>query len=136
MVVRSEASWKVSRSPLATRTVPPAFSSFAAAAGEKIIRLEARRFRILKAAGGDEFRQHLELLDQGVVEFATALIGRKLLMSIGWDFQRVPGDEHRARLLLAVETQQHIGEAENGTGWFAASPQDGFRQSVIGAVGE
>jgi hypothetical protein len=32
-VVWSEASWNVSRSPLAMRTVPPRFSSFAAAAG-------------------------------------------------------------------------------------------------------
>ena len=54
--------------------------------GEEIIRLEARLFRILKATGGNEFRQRLELLDHGVVEFATTLIGRKLLMPIGWTF--------------------------------------------------
>ena len=31
-------------------------------------------------------RQHLELIEQSVVEFASALIGRKLLMPIGWNF--------------------------------------------------
>jgi hypothetical protein len=31
----------------------------------------------------NKFRQHIELLKQGVGEFASALIGRKLLMPIG-----------------------------------------------------
>ena len=62
MVVRSEASWNVSRSPLATRTVPPRSLFFGGSCGEKIIGLEARRFRILKTAGGNKFWQHLELL--------------------------------------------------------------------------
>jgi hypothetical protein len=39
-------------------------------------------------------------------------------------------------LFLAVETQQHIGEAENGTGGLAVSSQDGLWQGMIGAMGE
>ena len=57
-------------------------------------------------------------------------------MSVGRDFQRIPRNQHRTRLLLAVKAQQHVGEAENGTGRFAATPQDGFRQGMIGAVRE
>ena len=136
MVVRSEASWNVSRSPLATRTVPPRFSSFAGRGRKKIIRLEARRFRILKAACGNKFRKSIKLLKQGVVEFASALVGGKFLMPIGGGFQRIPRDKHGARLLISVEPQQHIGKAENGTSGFAATPQDCFRQGVIGAMGE
>ena len=66
----------MSRSPLAMKTVPLAFC-FCGNGGEKIICLEARRFRILEAAGGNKFGQHLKLLKQGVIEFASALIGWK-----------------------------------------------------------
>ena len=86
MVVWSEASWKVSRSPLATRTVPPSLFFFRRSGGEKIIRLEARRFRILKTAGGNKFRQHLKLLDHGVIELTATLVSRKFLMPIGRGF--------------------------------------------------
>ena len=109
---------------------------FRGSGGEKIIRLEACRLSILKAAGGYKFWQHIELFKDGVIEFTPALIVRQLLMSVGRDFQRVPGDQHRTWLLLAVETQQYIGKAEDGTGRFATTSQDGFRQSVIGAVRE
>ena len=84
--------------------------------GEKIVRLVAGGLGVRKAACRDEVRQHLQLLDDGVVEFAPALIGRKRLVPIGRHLQRVPGDEHRARLLDAVEPQQEIREAENGAG--------------------
>ena len=40
---------------------------FCGSGGEKIVCLEAWRFRILKAAGSDKFRQDLKLLDQSVV---------------------------------------------------------------------
>ena len=58
---------------------------FGGSGGEKIIRLEARRFRILEAAGGNNFRQHLKLLEQGIVKLASALIGGEFLMPIGGD---------------------------------------------------
>ena len=63
---------------------------FCGSGGEKIIGLEAcalshsesrRRLQILAA---------IQLLKQGVVEFATALVGRKLLVSVGRNLQRVP----------------------------------------------
>ena len=57
-------------------------------------------------------------------------------MPVGRDFERVPRDEHGARLLLAVEAQQAIRKAENGAGRLAAAPQDCLRQRVIGAVRE
>jgi hypothetical protein len=79
--------------------------------GKKIIRLEAWRFRILETAGGNKFRQHIELLEQSVVKLPTTLVSRKFLMPVGGDFQRIPSDEHGAWLLLAVEPQQHIREA-------------------------
>ena len=44
---------------------------------EKIIRLVAWRFGIGKPAGRDQFRQHLELIDQFVVELPSALIAGK-----------------------------------------------------------
>lgn len=136
MVVRSEA--KLERVAVAARNEDGAAPLFfgCGSGGEKIICLEAWRFRILKAAGGHEIRQDFKLLKHGVVEFASALVSRKFLMSVGSDFQRVPGDEHGARLLLAVEAQQHIGKTENGTRRLAAAPQDGFRQGVIGAMRE
>ena len=57
-------------------------------------------------------------------------------MPVGGGFQRIPGDQHRARLLFAIEAQEHIRKAEDGAGGLAAAPQDGFRQSMIGAVCE
>ena len=57
-------------------------------------------------------------------------------MPVGGNFQRVPGDKDGARLLLAVKTQQKIGEAEDGAGLLAAASQDCLRQGVVGAVGE
>jgi hypothetical protein len=103
---------------------------------EKIIRLEARRFRILKSAGGNKFRQHIELLEQGVVKFAAALVSWKFLMPVGGHVQRVPGDKHSARLLIAIEAEQHIGKAKDCTGGLTATPEDRFRKGVIGTMRE
>jgi len=41
---------------------------------KKIVGFEARRFGILKAAGGDEFRDEMELFEQRIIELSTALI--------------------------------------------------------------
>ena len=131
MVVRSEASWSVA---VTARDEDSAATLlfFSGSSGEKVIRLEAWRVRILKAAGGYELRQHLELLKQSVVEFASALVSRKFLMPIGGGFQRVPGDEHGAWLLIPIKSQQQIRKAENSAGRLAATPQDRFRKGVIG----
>jgi hypothetical protein len=69
----------------------------------------------------------MELLYQGVVELASALVSGIVLMPVGSDFKCVPGAQHSARLLLAVEPQQKVGKAKNGTGRLAATPQDRFR---------
>ena len=103
---------------------------------EKIIRLEARRFCILKSAGGNKFRQHIELLEQRVVKFAPALVSGKLLMPVSGDVQCVPGDKHGAWLLIAIEAEQHIGKAKDSTGGFPATPEDRFRKGVIGTMRE
>jgi len=75
---------KLERVAVATRYKDAATTPFfrRCSGSEKIIRLVTRRFRIPKAAGGNKFRQHLKLLEQGVVEFASALISRKLLMPV------------------------------------------------------
>ena len=134
-MVRSEASWKVSRSPLAIRAVRHAFLPLRQRRRENH-RPRSRRFRVLKAACGNKFRQHIKLLKQSVVEFSTALVGRELLMPVGRNLERVPGHQHGTRLLITVEPQQHIGKAEDGACGFSASPQDCFRQGVIGAMGK
>jgi hypothetical protein len=68
MVVRSETSWNVSRSAARNEDGAAALFFRCGSGGEKIIRLEAGRFHILKAAGGNKFRQHIKLLKQGIVE--------------------------------------------------------------------
>ena len=70
---------------------------------EKVISLEARRLRILKAAAPTT--RHIELLEQRIVELATTLITKKLLMPIGRNIKRIPGNQHRTRLLLAIKPQ-------------------------------
>ena len=94
--------------------------------GDEIVGLVTGCLDSRKAAGSHESRQDVELLEQIVVEFASALIGRKLLVTIGRHVQSIPTDEHRARLLLAVEPQQEIRETEDRTGGSAATPQDGL----------
>ncbi len=77
-----------------------------------------------------------ELFDDVVVEFAAALIGSECYMPIGGLLVRIPADQHRARLLLAVEPQQQIGKAENSAGGPVALSADVLRQRVIGAMRE
>src|SRR5262249_33557963 len=101
---------------------------------EQIVSLVARRLGIRETACRHEFGQRIELLDQGVIKLASALVRRKFLVPIGGDLERVPGDQHGTWLLLAVEPQQQIGKAENGTGGPPAGPQYRLRQRMIGAV--
>src|SRR5262245_26723513 len=103
---------------------------------EKIVRLVASSFCILKAASRDEFRDEIELLNQSVIELTFALISGKFLMPVGRGVKRVPGGDHSARLLFAVKAQQKVGKAENGASRPPAAPQDGFRQGVVRAMSE
>jgi hypothetical protein len=102
--------------------------------GEEIVGLIAGAFGIGEAAGRDEFRNQIELLDEIVVEFAAALIVGKGRVPVGLRLQRVPSDQHRSRLLAAVKLQQPIGKAENGAGRLVAVTPDRLGQGVIRAM--
>src|SRR5262249_36187085 len=104
--------------------------------GKEIIGLVASRLGVGEAAGGDKFRQRIELLDQVVVEFPSALIGGKLVVAIRRRVERIPRDQHGARLFLAVEPQQNIGKAKDGAGRPVAAAHDRLRQRVIRTVRE
>src|SRR5262249_56728320 len=79
--------------------------------GKEVVGLVPGRFGIRKAACGDKLGQYVKLLEQLVIKFAAALIGGELLVTVGRCVQRVPTDEHGARLLHPVELQQKIREA-------------------------
>ena len=85
MVVRSEASLVNVAVTARDKNRAAELFLLRGSGGKKIIRLEARHLRIVKAAGGNEFRQHQKLLEQGIVEFPSALISRKFLMPVGGD---------------------------------------------------
>ena len=94
--------------------------------GKEVVGFVPGRLGIRKTACGDEFGQHVKLLEQFVIEFAAALIGRELLVTIGRRVQRVPTDEYSARLLHPVELQQKIRKAKDGTRRPASASQYGF----------
>ena len=84
-----------------------------------------------RTSGGPMRSTHYrELPDHVIVERAPALIGRECFMAIGRRFVGVPSDQHGARLLLAIEPQQEIGETQNGTGRLVALVANAFRQRV------
>jgi hypothetical protein len=124
----------VSRSPLATSTRAPRRSSDRNRGGEKIVGFVARALCVGETAGGYELWNCRELLDHVIVERAPALIGRECFMAIGRRFVGVPSDQHGARLLLAIEPQQEIGETQNGTGRLVVLAANAFRQRVTGAM--
>jgi hypothetical protein len=129
---------ELKRVAVAARDQHPAAAAFFGRGGgaEKIIRLIAGPLGISETARSDEFWNERKLLDQVIVEFAAALVIGKGLVAVGSGFQGVPTDQHRARLLHAVELQETIGEAEDGAGGPAAVAQNVFWQRVIGAMSE
>jgi hypothetical protein len=106
---------------------PAAFFFGVRGGSEKVVRLVTRRLCVLKAACCDKFRDEIELLNQRIVELASTLVSGKFLMPVGGDFQRIPCDEHGARLLFAVKAQQKVRKAKNGTGELSAAPQNRLR---------
>src|SRR5262249_28091913 len=94
--------------------------------GKEVVGLVPSHLGIRKAACGDEFRQHVKLLEQFVIEFAAALIGRELLVTIGRRVHIIPTDEHGARLLRPVELEQKVRKAKDGTRRPASASQYGF----------
>ena len=77
-----------------------------------------------------------KLLDELVIEVAATLICGKSLVPVGLRFERVPADQHRARLLGAIKLQQAIGETEDCARRPSAIAADRLRQRMIGAVRE
>jgi hypothetical protein len=133
-VTCSLASWKASRSPLATRTRTS--RRLRDRGGEEVVGLVAWSLGIGEAAGGDEFGERLELVDELRIEVAAALIGGEEALPVGRRAQRVPADQDRARPLAFVEAEQDVGEAENRAAAAVAGAADRFRQRVVGAVRE
>src|SRR5438477_655511 len=70
------------------------------------------------------------LLEQCRVELASGLGGLERLVPVGRHLERVPADEHRARLFLLPQAHDHVREADDGV------PVDRLRQRVIGAMRE
>ena len=136
MVVRSEASWKASRSPLATID-----AAAARLLGSRPRRRGNRRPRSRhpwrwEAAGRDQLGQAVELLDDVALEDAAALVGREELLPPVRHRQRIPGGQHRARLLGLKEADQVIGEADDRAAALAVGAAHRLRHGVIGAVRE
>src|SRR5262249_40247732 len=50
--------------------------------GKEVVGFVPGSLGIRKTACGDKFRQHVKLLEQFVIEFAAALIGRELLVTV------------------------------------------------------
>jgi hypothetical protein len=69
---------------------------------QKIIRLEAGRLRVLKAACPNKLGQNIEPFEQSIVELSPTLISQKRFMPIGGNLKRVPRNQHRARFFFAV----------------------------------
>src|SRR5262249_3221521 len=107
------------------RAPPPLFGRNRG--GKEVVGFVPGRLGIRKTTCGDKFRQHVKLLEQFVIEFAAALVGGELLVTVGRRVQRVPTHEHGARLLRPVELQQEIRKAKDGAGRPAPASQYGFR---------
>src|SRR5262249_48490820 len=106
------------------RAAPPLFGR--GRGGKKVVGLVSGCLGIGKTACGDELGQCIKLLEQFVVEFAAALIGGELLVTVGRRVSRVPTYQYGARLLRPVELQQEIREAKDRTGRPASASQNGL----------
>ena len=84
--------------------------------GQEIVGLVARALGVGKTACSHEVRNDRELLQQFIIEFASALIGGKCFVPISRLLIGVPANQHGARLLLAVEPEEQIGKAKDGAG--------------------
>src|SRR5215472_17053039 len=106
----------------AAPAAPPLFGR--GRGGKKVVGLISGCLGICKTTGGDELGQCIKLLEQFVVEFAAALIGGELLVTVGRRVHRVPTYQYGARLLRPVELQQEIREAKDRTGRPAPASQN------------
>ena len=96
--MRDEASWKESRSPLATSAEPPARSSEATAAARKSSASYPAGLGVRKPKGGDKLRQDVQLPNQIIIELSPALIGETQLSVLSQ--MTCPSLQHRNNLHL------------------------------------
>jgi hypothetical protein len=129
---------ELERITITTRDEQRAVSAFlfGHGCGEKVVGLVAWRLRIREAGGADQAGQHLQLIDQLLIELTCALIGRKQSLSECRHAEGIPADQHSAWLFAVVQAQQEIGEANHCATAAVAGPPDRFRQCVVGAVRE
>jgi hypothetical protein len=97
---------------------------------------KTRRLGIGKAARGHELWQHLELLDDVVLELAAGLVARQRLVPVGRLVKGIPTHQHCPRLLGLVELQEKVRKAQDGAGTLAARAPDGLGQAVVSAMRE
>ena len=86
-VTRSLASWKASRSEVATSAGP---SRSRDGRREEVVGLVAGRLRTDEAERGDQLGGEVELLEQGGVELAAGLVAGEGLVPVGRMLERVP----------------------------------------------
>ena len=103
---------------------------------EEVVRLVAVALRGREAERLDERGHGRELLEERLVEHATGLVGGEGLVPVGRRLERVPGDEHRRRLLGVPQPQQVVRDADERIGRPAARAADRLRERVVGAVRE
>ena len=133
--VLCEASWKLSRSPLATRPAPPSRSSAATAEARKSSASKPRTFAFANphaatnpgapSAARSGRRQTRGRSDRP--EIARAAL---------WAPLRCPIRRYRAGSLRIVEPQQKICEADDRARAIAIVTTNCLRQRVVGSVRE
>jgi hypothetical protein len=72
---------------------------------QEIVSFVSRTLGIEEAARGNELRQHLKLFEQLGVKLTSALILRERTVTVSWNVQRVPGNQHRPRPLALIQSQ-------------------------------
>ena len=103
---------------------------------QKVVGLVPGRLGRGEAERAHELGQQVELLEQIVVELATRLIAGEELVPVGRRVERVPPDEHGARLLRLPEPEHEVREAEQRVAGAAFRASKALRQRVVGAVRE
>src|SRR5207244_9476600 len=115
-------------------------------AAASLLRLGRRRQEVVglvagslgdgEAAGTAELGQQRQLLEQGGVEVAAALVAGEGSVPIGWLVERVPGHDHGARPFRLPEAKQHVREPDDRPRRSTADARDRLRERVVGAVSE
>src|SRR5262245_14467391 len=101
---------------------------------QEIVGLVASPLGRGKTARLNEIGKDLELIDKFILEAAPRLIAVERLVAISGCIEAIPADQDRPRRFGAIEPQQEVGKAKDGTGAFVAASADRFRQGVVGPV--